>query len=166
VTKGGYTHDQVDQAGLLLLQAVQTELQTQASAFKSPQLTIGVSSFGAPFPSPLPRYRPPLVQGANAVSVSLMTKPPASASLNQIFALFVPTDCGREDDLVLDFVLSQNNLTQTSQPNDSQRFAARVDDVLPSISSVLQLRIRMFVESIFSNVLHSLAEAARVSYQK
>ena len=153
VTKGGYTHEEVDAAGHRLFEAVVSEAQTQLNSLQIPQITSSLSKGTAPRTSLLPNYRLPLVPGSSFV-LGLQTKAPVRASVGIPFQLQVPKDCGREDDLVL-------FSSQTSEV-----FAARIDETTPSLSSVLQIRIRMFVQGLLSGLLAELAQKAHHDYRK
>jgi hypothetical protein len=63
-------------------------------------------------------------------------------------------DCGREDDLIL------------HNPQTAETFAARIDDLTPSLSSVLQIRIKMFAEGLLSRSFAELTKTAQAVYHK
>jgi Fic family protein len=155
ITKGGYTEEQVDEAGSRLLATVKQEFGRRLSQIQTPQLRtksevayIGVRQ--------LTNYRMAISQDPQAFSVNLTTIAPAHAQVTRVFLLQVPKDCGRGDDLIL---VEPNRNSQVS-------FAARIDEVIPSISSVLQIRINMWVEGLVARSLTELSEAARIAKSK
>jgi Fic family protein len=152
ITKGGYTHEQVDEFGIQFFEAVAKEVEKalprsmpQVSAQLLRQQNIGVVS--------MPNYRHPL-QGMRSFTLFLTAGPPAAANVFSFFALQVPRDCGREDDLIILETLTK------------ETFAARIDEVTPSFSSVLQMRIKMFAEGLLSRRLDDLKKAAEAAYRK
>lgn len=153
VTKGGYTHEQVDHAGGQLLNSVLQEISLQLSDIQMPQLMCQVTKATTVLP-PLPNYRT-ILRGENSLNLSLTTKPPANAVQSGFFQLQVPKDCGREDDLLL------------YDPQTKEKvFNARIDDLVPSLSSVLQIRIKMFAEGLLARRLAELARIAGDVYRK
>lgn len=154
ITRGGYTEEQVDDAASRLLAAIQEELGRRFAGIQTPQLQ-SYSNLSHINCVLLPNYRMPL-KPPSALLVNFITAPPAPAQMNRAFVLQVPRDCGRDDDLVL------------VEPNRNNQvvFAARIDEVIPSISSALQIRINMSVEGVVGRSLAELSEAARIAKSK
>jgi Fic family protein len=163
VTKGGYRHEQVDEAGLRLFEAVFSEIQQQLNTLQLPQLTKGLHKAVAGG-SLKKGYRHVLGGGRqnrpgprgqhSAFVLQLTTSAPAQALVAYSFQLQLPKDCGREDDLLL------------LDPQRTEIFAARIDDLTPYVSSVLQIRIKMFVQGLLSRSLAELARVAQDAYRK
>ena len=153
MTKSGYTHEEVDNAGIRLLDAVVQEIARQLTAMQSPEITMAVNKQGTVAGKPVAKYRTTL-GGSIGFSLHLVTKAPAQANKTLGFQLQVPKDCGREDDLVL------------CNPKTDETFSARIDDVIPTVSSVLEIRIRMFAEGLLSRSLEELANTAAEVYRK
>jgi hypothetical protein len=149
MTKGGFTHEEVDQLGIRLIEAFQgTVTQTlgkiQAPKVKS-QITIGGGSYSAPA-----QYRPPF-SGNLVCTVTLTTAPPVNASVQRFYALMMPRDAVGNDKIQL--VNSQN-------PNDV--FIARIDQLIPSLSGVVQIRLNMFVERLLNELFAQLSASAQL----
>jgi hypothetical protein len=152
-TRGGFTHEEVDQAGIRLRDAIVAETRRQLSALQSPEIQTAVNPSGVTGPPPPPNYRTTL-KGSTGFGLALTTKAPASANLVWMFQLLVPKDCGQEDDLVL------------YDTTTRETFSARIDDVKSTLSSVLEIRIRTFVEGLLSRGFQELASQAAVSYRR
>jgi hypothetical protein len=94
------------------------------------------------------------LQPANSSFVLILeTQAPAKSQVFLSTQLLVPKDSGLQDDLVL-FDIQTKDL-----------FAARIDETIPSLSSVLQIRIKMFVEGLLTRALGELATAATKAYR-
>jgi Fic family protein len=151
LTRGGFTHEAVDQAGTRLLDAIVTEIGRQLSGMQSPEINTIVNKTEVAGVPP-PKYRTTLGSSIG-FTLRLVTKAPAQTQQIWSFQLQVPKDCGREDDLVL------------YNHKNSDAFSARIDDVIPALSSVLEIRIRMFAEGLLSRSLEELANAAAAAYR-
>jgi Fic family protein len=151
-TSGGFTHEEVDQAGARLLDAVVAEIGQQLSGLQSKDFA-GAANKTPVQGAPQPKYRTTL-GGPMGFMLHLGTRAPAQAQQNRSFQLQVPRDCGREDDLIL-----YDHKTRDA-------FSARINDVTPNLSSVLGIRIKMFVEGLLSRTLEQLAKAAEEAYRK
>jgi Fic family protein len=153
VTKGGYSHAEVDEAGKKLLKAVASELTRVAPDFAKGQISISPGRGLGALASPLPEFRHP-AENPMYVRVVFATAPPADASVSRQFQLEVPIDCGLDDDLTL------------RNPETGETFTARVEDLLPAVSSVLQMRMNMFAQRLISEALIELKGRASTSLRK
>ena len=151
-TKGGYAHEQVDEAGHRLLDAVMKEAEEKLSTLDLRQLIKSLHPLTNDLPSP-PNYRNPL-SGNRGFVLSLVAGPPISTTVSRGFHLHMPKDCGREDDLIL------------AEPQTKESFTAQIDEVTPSLSSVLQIRIKMFVDGLLSRCLAELQRKASAAYRQ
>jgi Fic family protein len=150
ITRGGYTHEQVDAAGLLLLKLFYDEFVRQKNeTLKSPHiiaelrlLNVGSSSKGS--------YRIPnsTQASSNGFHVTLNTPPPATAQFTSLFNVEVPMDCGTLDDLFI-------------KNNDNQKvFEARITELIPQPTSSLQMRITIGVGKVIASGMLQLKESA------
>ena len=96
--------------------------------------------------SPHEGYREPF-EGARAVSIGLDTPPPANATLQRCYWVEVPKDAAGNDDILL-----------TNGRHDT--FTARMDELVPTPSGMLQTRIRIFAERIVREMLAELSAQA------
>ncbi|MEP5944823.1 MAG: hypothetical protein ABJ356_09700, partial [Balneola sp.] len=60
--------------------------------------------------------------------------------------LFIPIDCDETDEIIL-----QND-------NSSYIFKSRVNQLLPSVSTSLKIKMRVFIEGMIGNLLSQLGE--------
>jgi Fic family protein len=150
ITKGGYTHDQVDQAGKQLLQAI-TQAIIASSTNLPPKLNRNLALQGANYQIPVSTYRTPLNR-EGVLTVSFSTEPPAFAQAARQYFLWLPRDAAGEDDIRL------------MLGNTTEQFSARMEELLPSISGILQVRINMFGERIVREILSELRELAQKAF--
>lgn len=152
VTKGGYTQDQVDASGLLLVEAIHNELKKLIAKNTSAKVQ-GSVSLGPPIQiPPNPTHRYTLSGGGRSLHIHFGTPPPAQAAVNRQYALFVPKNAGGDDDIQL-----------RRRVDDVGTFFARTDEVIPSIAGVLQIRIAMFAERVVGEMLAELKSIAEKS---
>jgi Fic family protein len=151
-TKGGYTHEQVDEAGHRLLAAMIKEAEEKLNTLDLRTLTKFVHPLTNDFPSP-PNHRNPL-SGNKGFVLTLLAGPPINTAVSRSFYLHMPKDCGPEDDLIL------------AEPQTKESLTARIDEVIPSLSSVLQIRIKIFVEGLLSRCVAELQRIASAAYRQ
>ena len=154
VTKGGYTHAQVDQAAASLLQLVHDELAQRVKEYMvENQFCIAVVMHRHSQTLPIPDTRLPVDPAqANSLLLNFTSAAPARASVQRQFVLQVPADSGVDDDLVI-----ADNTTQEVV------LAVRIADVIPVPRTVLQMRIALFGERVASEGLAILYEQAATS---
>jgi len=144
VTKGGYTHDQVDAAGMRLLQLFSDELQKMVSKSLASGVQGLLSQGTGGSASVDTMYRTP-VSGMRFLRVVLSTNAPAQAQVIRDYQMLLPRDAGRDDDIQLSF------------QNGKDVLGARVDEMIPALSGTLQLRVAMFAERVFAEMLRELS---------
>ena len=88
------------------------------------------------------------------MQLNLGTAPPATANVSRMFALEVPKDCGRDDDLVI------------QELNSHELFQARMTELVPVAAAALQMRISIAVERIIREALDELSKKAADSLKK
>jgi len=76
---------------------------------------------------------------------------PAHALIGRHYDLLLPKDAGRDDDV------------QLEREDRKDRFSARMDELIPAISGVLQIRISLFAERVIGEVLAELKTLAEKS---
>ncbi|HMH49970.1 MAG TPA: Fic family protein [Candidatus Acidoferrum sp.] len=148
VTRGGYTHEQVDTAGRSLVNLFSEEVKRISPRFLVAPIAGSVQVLGLPSQEPsLHNYRMPL-QGTAAVTINMTTPPPANAGIQRQYWLEVPKDAAGSDDLVL-----------TDARHDP--FTARMDELVPTLAGVLQIRMGMFAERVLRDMQAELLEQAQ-----
>jgi Fic family protein len=153
ITKGGYTHEQVDEAGIKLLQAFNNSLKEVIGQHQKPRVSAVVNQNAghSSNDSAGPAYRLP-IRGGQMVNISVTSPAPAQANVFHSFSLWVPRDAVGDDDL----------LVKTFQ-GYPMALTARLDEVFPTINESLQIRLRLFSEGVFAKLLADLNSMATKS---
>jgi Fic family protein len=154
VTRGGYTQQQVDDAGLALLRALYNELDSQAAPVRGEQLQIPLA-IGQTVTAGLPAgYRQPLADGGNRViHLVMMSAPPGTARIERVIGVAVPDDAAT-DAGVLVYV-----------PETKLTAEVRLTELVPTPTTSLQFRLQMVAQRILGEAVHSLAEAAAAQFR-
>ena len=149
VTKGGYSQEEVDKAGNHLLSLFQQEFSRQTTELTlEGRLSARVAATTS-YADRSPKTHRRLTQENNALSVSLISAPPAPFRAELDLAVLVPKDAGREDDIVLQRV-----------ENAEAEFAARVSELIPRTTAALQMRIAVAVQRMLGQQLAKLVSEA------
>lgn len=161
ITKGGYTQDQVDKAGGELFQLLRDELQTiiskrdggsfrgNASPYRTSAVRIELDSAHRLPGSPN--------RDLNVLHVELTSAQPAYARVFRDYVVIVPIDARSDDDLQLMRVMEKQVTIGNEAPLGTEfAFSARVDELTPSLSGVLQIRAGVFAERIIGELLSEL----------
>jgi len=153
VTKGGYSHIDVDLAGERFIDAVVAELNRIAPEYRTDHVTIQVSRHAGKLASPRIGFRYPTSR-LPFFQIDVTADAPATASLDRTFQLELPIDCGVHDDLTL------------RNPETGETFTARFEDFRSAVSSIVQMRMNMFARRVFSNALVELKTRADAALRK
>jgi len=148
LTRGGFTHDEVDQAGYRLFDAFAQEISSQAGALGSRELVVTFERSTTLWTAATPDHRPTMTDGARALVMLLRTLPPASAQLERKIALEVPSDSGKDDDLVLRSV------------GTDEVFEVRITEAQPALTGTVQLRLGVFAHGLLGRAIDEISEAA------
>lgn len=140
-TKGGYTHDQVDEGGKNILTAILNEVRAIIARNSSAKLrgTASLLSSGHGLPPTL--------------KVELVTDPPAAATVQRQYRIAMPKDAAHDDDI------------QFFRDDKKDSFVARMNEVVPSISAILQIRITVLSERIVGEMLADLRSQAQAVHR-
>lgn len=150
ITQSGYTQVEVDDAGFKLFELVKKEIKIQENRIATQRvvnirLRTGTHSY-APINS---AYRLPARSGEQWMDIRFVVSSPSPAHTSRTFGLEVPIDCGREDDIII------RNL-------DTQEiFGAHITDLIPEISNALRMRISIWVEKVLGKALVDLYALAK-----
>jgi hypothetical protein len=163
ITRGGYTQSQVDSAGRQLFQLVQEELEKIISRNIGQNLQGRVSFIvtrndQGPIVS---THRLPVESGNDQrlLNVELNTVPPAYVRVYRQFTLWLPKDAGGLDDVQL--MLAGGSDVVVLFPERKAEFSARIDQLIPSISVVVHLRVSKFAERVVGTMLAELRSEAQ-----
>jgi Fic family protein len=153
VTKGGYTHKQVDEAGFKLMDLIMEEFVK----YREKIAIEGMVGFNARnessgFSIPNNAYRHPL-SAPRTAWIHMSTNAPANASVARSMGLEVPKDCGKDDDLIV------------RENKGPVQFEARITELMPFPQASLQMRISMFVERIINEMATDLNRKAEQAYR-
>ena len=152
-TRGGYTHKQVDEAGISLFEALTHEVQQQLASYQiEGQLSTKVrDEANIGYNVQLQTHRPPM-SGGRYLQISATTEAPARTTKDRAFILEVPRDADADDDVII-----RNDGTQ-------EAFTARVSECTPTLSAAALIRIRIFVERVISELLQEVSAAATETF--
>ncbi len=142
-TKGGYSQQQVDVCGAKLQQLVMDEMTKVVSRNASSNYRFQASFIdGGRGPSD-GAYRLPFT-GARRLEVRLDGIQPPNAVSLRTYHLFLPKDAGIDGDVRLE------------RADGKEIFEARISDIIPSVSGVLQIRVTIFAERVAGEMLAEL----------
>ncbi len=163
ITKGGYTQDQVDEAGNRLLDLLREELAKVISKRSGPNLrgTAGYAVLGGIKTTPDSGHRLP-ARDENAskfLRIEFTSAPPAGARLERTYSAWLPADAASDDDIQV--VSTQEGYQVLSISPAQIVFSARIDELVPSISGVLQIRVGLLAERLISDLLVDLMILAK-----
>jgi Fic family protein len=148
LTKGGMTQDEVDAAGELFFQVVLEELKRTIERVSTDKVSgLAMERSGSIY-GLRSNYRSPS-GGGRILMVRVDTAAPADAAISQEFGLMLPCDASGDEDLLI----------AASEGQDE--FAARIDETVPQVSSILRIRAAMFAERIVSDLLSKLLLLAK-----
>lgn len=147
-TKGGYTYEEVDQAATRLMEAIIKAVEVRFRTIAQPRISGSFNiARGLPYSAQMPAgYRIP-IGGLTSLQVVLSSPQPAQAGVTRTYNLFLPTDPSGADDV---------RLLSVSDPG----FVARMDELIPSMSGILQMRVSMFAERLHDQMLAQLGNQA------
>jgi Fic family protein len=143
LTRGGYTQDQVDNAGITLMQMILDEVTRVIGNNPAPKLSTSVGIISGSYGSSDRAYRLPAA-GGKMLQVTFSSAPPAQVRGFRNYALWVPRDAAGDDDILL----------KCTDPPDT--FAARMEELVPTPSAVLQIRAKMLAERVVGQMLAEL----------
>ncbi len=174
VTRGGYSQNEVDNAGNQLMKMVTNELTRVLAGKTGTNLTGRVGPFGVSgreidreqaYRLPADAHRE-----LTFLHVELSTSSPASARVYRDFALWLPIDAAGDDDIHIVRIFDENpqtmeirvGTTRIGSPMRAEKvFSARMDELVPTISGVLQISVGLFSERVVGEMLAELTPLAK-----
>jgi Fic family protein len=152
-TKGGYTQEEVHQAGQRLLSLMAEEVERQANLLPLTipgRLKFHVSKYDSDYKVTIPNFRAPQVREGNYIDLSFQTGLPLSQNHHIPVGIAVPNDAGRDDDIYLLDVQTQRRM-----------FSARMSELNPDASAVLRMRLSIAAQRIVGEAITELVAKAR-----
>lgn len=154
IIKGGYTHEEIDKAGFSLFRAFNEEVRKQIAPYSSEQhLTVSIQGSVTMDQIPDQRYRFPVTQ-PQGLELVFASELPARGYVRRKYRLEVPKDANEQAGPLI------------RSPATGEAFEARVEEVVPVVSTAVQMRLSMFVERLLGSALAELAEQARLELEK
>lgn len=147
ITKGGFSQDDVDKVGIQLLEGMIKAIAQEFTKYGHPKIKPNVHVASPTYPTSSV-YRLPVI-GGRALQIVLISAPPASAQLIRTYNLMLPKDAAGDDDILIE------------DPKTQDAFRARMDELLPVFSGMLQIHQNMFVERVVSEMLAELMAMAK-----
>jgi Fic family protein len=152
ITRGGYTHEQVDAAGLQFIQAVQKAFADISPTINRPTVSFRATIGNVGVKVSTPGYRVPL-SGGRMVQLVFASTPPANAAVGRNYVLGLPNDAAGDDDVLLEASLGENKFDV---------FSARMEELMPTMGASLQIRINIFVERVINEMAAELQTKAQL----
>lgn len=152
VTRGGYTHAEVDEAGYRFFELFRHELIRQLEVARDTGgviFRISDASTSSTVAKETSRW--PVASGKRELDVRISSSAPADASVRHIFLLEVPKDCGRDDDFVI-----QDRETH-------ELVEARISELFPRPTTALEVRLKVVAEAIVNKLIRELTSKALAS---
>jgi Fic family protein len=149
-TKGGYTHGEIDHAGVKFIELLEQETAAQLKKAKDSAgagLIYDVRKENGRYDLAKPSSRLPLPYGCRLI-IHVSTHGPADATVTRSFGVEVPKDCGVDDDLTIQSFESH------------ELFEARVTTLLPEPNTALRMRLSIWAQKIVGELLAELSTSA------
>ncbi len=155
LTKGGYTHEEVDTAAKALMSSLKNYLDVEFNKIKGKDFLqqAAVSRHPATYQPISNNHRVLLNKQGESLMLSITSKAPAEASVNSSLEVHIPNDCGDLDDFII-----LNTATK-------DQLSVRISEIIPSIKSSLEMKLGMFAEISTNELAARLFEAAQTKYR-
>lgn len=153
-TKGNYTHSQVDDAGLQLLQLLYDCLdgmRGEIDQLSNQSIKYALQRDQQNYEPLGPSSRLPVKHGHQRIIVRLTSISPADGEVVFSLALEVPKDCGSDDEIIL------------FHQSTRETYEARISEILPEVTETLRMRIHLWAKRIMGRALDQLRERAEGS---
>jgi Fic family protein len=151
-TKSGYGRTEIEKAGLNLIKYFRDQLNKKIDQMKLKNIVHTVQNVN------VDRKEPGLIilsgekSGLNITSGSLS---PFEVSISNFFVLIFPIDPDLEDEAYIENIYDK-----------SERYGFRIDEILPSIKSVTQIRISLMADRLLSRITQKLEKRIREQSQQ
>lgn len=151
ITSGGYSQEDIDKFGISFVREIVNEWKKKVEAFdNNKHISFQLSYMRPPSSYAKKGYRELMNKGNSGFRVLINTVEPASAQAAKLFKLIVPKDCGENDDIVLIDTKTHEHVLEV-----------RPKELEDGISSQALLRIRLFIDREFPEMLNEVLEIAK-----
>jgi serine/threonine protein kinase/CheY-like chemotaxis protein len=156
LTESGYTHVQVDTAGITLFENFFKTLIDQGKKMKgnNDEFQVGGNKDMTDNSPPSKESLRPPFGGGRKMNINLITREPVSVRLDMFFVLEVPKNSDVEDEIVIRNV------------ETGETFEARINELVPVFSSGLQKRMMITAEAIITKAISKLVEMATTAIRE
>jgi Fic family protein len=141
ISRGGYTQDQVDEGAIRLLSLFYQELTKLANKYPMPKGAIVLSRSTRVAHTGTSTHRPAAQN--EVLTISVTSSFPVFRAIPRDFEIRLPKDPNGDDDIQI-------------VSGEKVKFSAPVDQVIPAIGGVLQLRIAMLADRTIGEMLDEL----------
>jgi hypothetical protein len=152
VTKGGYSHVDIDEAGILLLVKLEEALNQIIGRedMRPAGVKWSVGRQGGHRDLESQQHRRVISQPEQIVSLTGMSRPPAEARVVASIDAEIPSDAGPDDFFVLE-----------CGRKDAPKLEIFVREVIPEIDVMTEMNIALFAEELVQDVGRQVAKAGR-----
>jgi len=156
ITKGGYEQAHVNEAGRELIDLIKAEIGKSISKVAGPNLQGNAYFFVSSGLASVPNSSHRLQvndDGKSVISyIEFRSSAPASVMLRRQYVLWLPKDANSDDDML--FTRIGDDDSEVVYLSSSLKvFSAKISDLIPVISGVLQIRIGLFADRLISEIL-------------
>lgn len=155
LTRGGYTHHDVDGAGYRFQELLRDEVVKQFNALRGKFLKVDARFDNNGYRPRSPTHRIPVKDGCRTLYLVFSSPAPAEARVERQLALEVPLDATPDGSI---------RLWDPVDPNRS--FEARISDLLPSPTASLQLRLRVIAEGLLRGAVSEVQRHAEENWRQ
>lgn len=155
ITKGGFRHEEVDSAANVLLNLCEKLLTIEFSKIKDhPNLELAnIQKSGHTYRPYSKDYRLFLSGHGIILTLDITSMQPAHAGVSTTLQIHIPKDCGINDDFII------------KNTNTKEIISARINEILPSVKSGLEIKLKIFAESTINELVDRLYNEARKVYK-
>ena len=155
-TKSGHTTEQIDTAASNLVHLITQEIRSQCDRDLKHHNLEFETQLDESNHNKVPQGYRNLAKGKRRVYLRIANqKPPANAVADVTVHAFVPKNPGGKDSIIF-----------MPNPDTVEPFEARVDELLPSMTSGISIRLKTFVERLIAGTIHHLLLAAREAAER
>jgi Fic family protein len=142
-TQGGYTHDQIDQAGNQFLGLVSSEIELKIKDINQESFRPHVQITQNKVSMSVPEYR----NSPNSLFFRVSSNQPYSLDTQRYLCLLVPLNPDIDGSILL------------VNPNDlNEKYQCRINEIIPTLKSALRIRVSIMVERFLNKRLAEFAD--------